>query len=160
MKLRNKKTGEIIFTDFELSISIPDKEKLYGCDTYTQIKGYSTLKDLVEEWEDYREPKTAWFIDPQGDIQEWRDVECDDWTKEKAIGNYFESKEEAEQAVEKLKAWKRLKDKGFRFEYVEEYENLCGNGVEIPIMAIMPPENYTDIETVEDLNLLFSQEDD
>jgi hypothetical protein len=33
----------------------------------------------------------------------------------KQIGNYFETKEEAEKAVEKLKAWKRLKDKGFRF---------------------------------------------
>ena len=33
----------------------------------------------------------------------------------KQIGNYFETKEEAELAVEELKAWKRLKDKGFRF---------------------------------------------
>ena len=42
----------------------------------------------------------------------------------KSIGNYFETKEEAEKAVEKLKAWKRLKDKGFRFvEYDTEH---CG----------------------------------
>jgi hypothetical protein len=33
----------------------------------------------------------------------------------KEIGNYFETKEEAEKAVEKLKAWKRLKDKQFKF---------------------------------------------
>ena len=32
--------------------------------------------------------------------------------KDKEIGNYFETLEEAEKAVEKLKAWKRLKDKG------------------------------------------------
>ena len=31
------------------------------------------------------------------------------------IGNYFETKEEAEKAVEKLKAVKRLKDKNFHF---------------------------------------------
>lgn len=37
------------------------------------------------------------------------------WRKNKEIGNYFETKEEAEKAVEKLKAWKRLKDKGFKF---------------------------------------------
>ena len=29
----------------------------------------------------------------------------------KAIGNYFDTKEEAEKAVEKLKAWKRLNEK-------------------------------------------------
>ena len=33
----------------------------------------------------------------------------------KSIGNYFETEEEAKKAVEKLKAWKRLKDKGFEF---------------------------------------------
>ena len=33
----------------------------------------------------------------------------------KETGNYFETKEEAEKAVEKLKSWKRLKDKGLRF---------------------------------------------
>lgn len=33
----------------------------------------------------------------------------------KEIGNCFDTIEEAEKAVEKLKAWKRLKDKGFRF---------------------------------------------
>lgn len=32
----------------------------------------------------------------------------------KEIGNCFDTIEEAEKAVEKLKAWKRLKDKGFR----------------------------------------------
>ena len=35
--------------------------------------------------------------------------------RHKAIGNKFDTKEEAEKAVEKLKAWKRLKDKGFGF---------------------------------------------
>ena len=32
------------------------------------------------------------------------------------IGNCFQTKEEAEQAVEKLKAWKRLKDSGLKFK--------------------------------------------
>ena len=32
------------------------------------------------------------------------------------IGNCFESREEAEKAVEKLKAWKRLKDSGLKFK--------------------------------------------
>lgn len=32
------------------------------------------------------------------------------------IGNCFQTEEEAEKAVEKLKAWKRLKDSGFKFK--------------------------------------------
>ena len=39
-----------------------------------------------------------------------------EWIMEdKQIGNYFETEEEAEKAVEKLKAWKRLRDKDFKF---------------------------------------------
>ena len=33
----------------------------------------------------------------------------------RSIGNWFETEEEAKEAVEKLKAWKRLKDAGFEF---------------------------------------------
>lgn len=32
------------------------------------------------------------------------------------IGNYFETREEAEKAVERLKAWERLKDAGLKFK--------------------------------------------
>lgn len=107
MKLRNKKTGEIV--KFETNIYADTEDRTYE---------FSSIAKLNEEWEDYEE-KTAWFIDPQGGIQEWRDDDFDDWAKEKAIGNYFETEEEAKKAVEKLKTIKRLKDKGFRF--VEGY---------------------------------------
>ena len=93
MKLRNKKTGEIVeATDFNI------------------ISDYNSLAELNEVWEDY------WYINEVGDViravYKTDDLTCDLI----AIGNHFESKEEAEKAVEKLKAWKRLKDKGFRFE--------------------------------------------
>lgn len=39
-------------------------------------------------------------------------VDCDRFE----IGNCFQTKEEAEKAVEKLKAWKRLKDSGLKFK--------------------------------------------
>lgn len=39
---------------------------------------------------------------------------------ETAIGVFTDSEEDAKKAVEKLKAWKRLKDKGFRFEGIKE----------------------------------------
>lgn len=79
--------------------------------------------------EDYEEPKGTYFINTQGDVQFW-DSSCseypDDWTKEKEIGNYFETKEEAEKAVEKLKAWKRLKDEGCKpigWRWKQDYPN-------------------------------------
>ena len=111
MKLRNKKTGEIGYLHEGYVIVEQDESDLEPDERW-----FNSLAELNEEWEDYEEPKTAWFIDPQGDIQEWRDADCDDWTNEKTIGNYFNTREEAEKAVEKLKAWKRLKDKGFRFK--------------------------------------------
>ena len=64
------------------------------------------------------------------------------------IGNYFLSREEAERAVEKLKAWKRLKDKGFRFT---EY-HLSPMTIHYDITN----ENiYASDETTADLDLLF-----
>lgn len=73
----------------------------------------------------------------------------------KKIGNYFKTEDEAWEAVEKLKAWKRLKDKGFELDYIDEYENLCGNGFEIPVRFIMPAESYNDKTVLEDLRLVF-----
>ena len=103
MKLRNKKTGEIIV-----------------CDGITESLDYPNHYVLKNGWEDYEEPKTVYIVDTHGIIEDWTDFgECN-WEDEKEIGNYFETKEEAEQALEKLKAWKRLRDAGFKFEGVTE----------------------------------------
>ena len=104
MKLRNKKTGLVIDVDFMR----PDTAD-------SIVEGEETLKKLVEEWEDYEEPKEYWYLENNGDIDK-ETYDCDSYEEKMIeIGNYFETREEAEQAVEKLKAWKRLKDKGFRF---------------------------------------------
>lgn len=110
MKLRNKKTGEI---------------KEYGSVGATTFgKGgvlegfavYDSLAELNAEWEDYEEPGEYWRITDLGEVKSIRlDQHHQNAKKCKQIGNYFDTKEEAEKAVEKLKAWKRLKDKGFRF---------------------------------------------
>ena len=106
MKLRNKKTGEIVESILEAANRLDN-----GKNTYT-------LAELNAEWEDYEDPKEYWFINSVGgairpsDTTDW---EQEDAAHHKEIGNYFETREEAEKAVEKLKAWKRLKDKGFRF---------------------------------------------
>lgn len=79
-------------------------------------------QSLLEQEEGMREPKKFYWIDECGEID--YDEICEDYkddiTKHKSIGNYFETKEEAERAVEKLKAWKRLKDNGFKFRGVNE----------------------------------------
>ena len=99
MKVRNKKTGEVVILIDHI------------------FDNYKNLAELNEEWEDYKEPKKHYFtIDGDGVLV------CrtsGDFLNEglcKEIGNYFETREEAEQAVEKLKAWKRLKDSGISFE--------------------------------------------
>lgn len=129
MKLRNKKTGEIvdlyegIIRDDGEHITIKPVAVLEKCYIY------NSLAELNAEWEDYDEPKEYWYINASGDVSSiCEDEENPEDTKVcKEIGNYFSSREEAEQAVEKLKAWKRLKDNSFRFVDLRfEYDELGG----------------------------------
>lgn len=109
MKLRNKKTGEIAFPDRQFQ---EDSLKLV-CENTGKSYTVKTLAKLNEEWEDYEEPKRHWIIDTMNDRVEDFDVPM---AFNESIGNYFGTREEAEKAVEKLKAWKRLKDAGFKFK--------------------------------------------
>ena len=114
MKLRNKKTGEILGS---LGLFIIQNPNGINCETITK---YDSLAKLNEEWEDYEEPKYFWFIDPEVLIacESTEPLLCDKKVAietMKQIGNYFETKEEAEKVVEKLKALKVLNDNGFRF---------------------------------------------
>ena len=120
MKLRNKKTGEIVEfgylqSDYVAPLVLTtyenDKPKMYS---------YASLAELNAEWEDYKEPKGYWYIRDGGNIDHnlyGKSI----INRHKEIGNYFETKEEAEKAVEKLKAWKRLKDKGSKIIDYECY---------------------------------------
>ena len=98
MKLRNKKTGEIREGE---DVIIENLQK--NGSTLNAIN----LDEIKEEWEDYEEPKG---------IQCIYCVNHFDAAKLDGVIVGFETKEEAKKAVEKLKAWKRLKDKGFEFE--------------------------------------------
>ena len=101
MKLRNKKTGYVANWCI-------DKEVIRTCDGSIV---YNSLADLNKEWEDVeKEPKYFWFIDDEGYTETESEEYEDSLEAMKSIGNYFETKEEAERIVEKLKAWKRLKD--------------------------------------------------
>lgn len=100
MKLRNKVTGEI--KDFALVVANSSVDDI-------------TLAELNEEWKDYEEPKEYYYyIDDLGVVSIDR-MQSSTIVMHKNFGNYFETREEAEETVEILKAWKRLKDKGFRF---------------------------------------------
>lgn len=127
MKLKSKQTGEIM--EFDAVLVAKD------------IKGnevahleYNSIDKFLEEWEDVPEPKG---IKSVGNIGSSVHIE---------LG----SKEEAEKAVERLSAWKRLKDEGFRFS------NWKGqNGTKL----IFPDGSHKS-SICDDLDLLFSGEDD
>ena len=140
MKLQNKKTGTIVnvllnpvFTEFNKDGTVKN----------TVV--FDSLAELNEEWEDYEEMKEYyWFIDDAGVVSIDK-VLCSEINMRKSIGNYFETKEEAELAVEKLKAWKRLKDKGFKLDAVVD-SFFC-------LDIYMKGEPYEEIK--EDLKIVF-----
>ena len=122
MKLRNKKTGEIV--EVESCNSTTGTIGLFFAEGRECDRAYSSLAELCEEWEDYKEPKNFWFIDEYSpacgvlaknynpDFWRYDEYHID---KLKQIGNYFSSKEEAELAVEKLKALAQAKRDGLSF---------------------------------------------
>ena len=106
--------------------------------------------------------KDYWYINAIGDVIRAVYI-TDDLTRSLiAIGNYFETPEEAEKAVEKLEAWKRLKDKGLYFvrDVVTEGE-FEHNFVLRPMMdkdkRCVPiddaKETYNDIKLIFELNV-------
>lgn len=164
MKLRNKKTGEI--KDVESlghERSLKDK---YGAqitlswnteyENLGECRTYNSLAEPNEEWEDYEEPKTFWAISWAGEPEEYDAKKTPQELKDMAqeIGNYFDTKEKAERAVEKLKAWKRLKDKGFRLNHWKEAQ-LRPNMSCVAITGNLK----VDEESKSDLDLLFGGEE-
>lgn len=152
MRLKNKKTGEIVIANVTRVVSGVD----FDCG--------QTLAELNAEWEDVpEEPKEYWFIDTSttGLVRKIVDTPLSEIDKE--IGNYFETKEEAELAVRKLKAWKRLRDNGFRFTHY----NTLGLAtiqreevIEYKIRASMHDYDDEEAEEIEaDLDLLFGGEE-
>lgn len=153
MKLRNKKTGEVgilnVGSNYNKILVLSDNNE------ETVLGSYESLNEFNEEWEDYEDPKEYWYIDPMAcgvystKIKNYEDL----YEFNKLIGNRFETEEEAEKAVEKLKAWKRLKDNGFSFHgYDDGYDHNFNSG---------HIEFYVEDsgEVLEDLDLLFGGEE-
>ena len=139
MKLRNKKTGEI--KEIEPFV----------------IGGYRSLAELNEEWEDYEDGEYYYAITSikaDDGITKMKNKHNDMTAFDKSIGNYFLSREEAEKAVEKLKAFKRLKeqiiDHILKYEFDELTEDIHAN-ISFSI------ERYPSVG--KDLDLLFGGEE-
>ena len=150
MKLRNKKTGGII----EIYV-VKDQLKFRRLDVKTKEMMFNSLAELNEEWEDYEEPKEYWYLNSDGiahatDSGKYPDS---DFLREE-IGNYFETCEEVEKAVKKLKAYKRLKDVGFKFCGTDrlDYTNCIK-------YSFASDTRYDHEEMLKDLDLLFGGEE-
>lgn len=149
MRLKNKKTGEIA----TLTLSSDGERFLIMKDNEMIIRDVK-LSDL-NEWEDYEELKEYWCIDWTGGINHITVLDDTDEYEEnkKEIGNYFETKEEAEEAVEKLKAWEQLRQRGFKFEGWGSESNKSYSEIWFTLLS-----DHWDIETYEALDVLFGEE--
>lgn len=114
MKLINKQTGEIA----TLTLS-SNGEELLIMKNNEMVTRNVKLSDL-ENWREYEELKHWWFIDCNGKVFRGENANTEHTEEHKSIGNYYTSSEKAKKAVEKLQAWKRLKDNGFKFEGIEK----------------------------------------
>ena len=162
MKLRNKKTGEIHnITDIRLLSDNMEKNFVFFSQTEGHNYAYKTLAELNEEWEDYKETKEYWAIDcfsTDGDIvSQFTGGSGIVLENRKSIGNYFETEGEAKKTVEKLKAWERLKDRGFRITGWNT--NMRELYFDVPD-TFFPHKNCITSETWDDLDLLFGGDDE
>lgn len=123
-------------------------------------KTLEKFPNILEEWfEEVEEPKEYWVIDIR-DGAGYKPYLEEPSEMDFEIGNYFETKKEAEKAVEKLKAWKRLKDLGAKFN---DYNlgDLSGTDYigDKYLIELDGLTNEKVCRVKSDLDLLFSQED-
>lgn len=149
IKLRNKKTGEIGEIRYENHELYIDTDEGF---TYW----LRTIAELNERWEDYEEHKDIWWLDNEGQVNHASGEVDANFRENRKIGNYFLSREEAEKAAEKLKALKRLKDRGFKVDLWDydggNYQERIRTG-----RILFRVKEYE--ENDEDLDLLFGGEE-
>lgn len=153
MKLRNKKTGEIgVLNIFDGKYQvIADDMPLCG---NSVLGEYYFMTKLMQEWEDYEEPKELYIVDGRqsscGGILK-REVDADWYDHMIELGLGFRTNEELEQAIDKLKALQRLRAKGFKFK--DWYYDIDKGTTNIQILAV----SRKDVKS-SDLDLLFGGE--
>lgn len=114
------KAGEVFY--------ISDAGNLFRESDNVPVYGWTIIDknpNILTDWFEEINESTRWkprigqkyyLLDSNGSVYDsvWSNDYIDRNRSE--IGNCFESREEAEKAVEKLKAWKRLKDSGLKFK--------------------------------------------
>lgn len=149
MKLRNKKTGEIrnavdidMYTD---SVYLKMSDGAFGIGTIE----YHSLAELNEEWEDYEKPKDDYI----------RVIESFIHYVEEADES-FDCDDTVQKFVKELKAWKRLKVKGFKFDGLQkEHKELTFNIAPATIKFNKGGDFKWFLENKDDLFLLFGGEE-
>ena len=161
MKLRNRKTGEIVEFRYLQSDHVAPLVLTTRENDKPEMYSYNSLTEFNEDWEDYEEPKPWWYIDITLDVKQGELFLSKHVEQFKTVGNYFETREEAEKAVGKLKAWKRLKNKGFRFKLTPAtgpLDTIQGK-FQIEICADMPSKWFCHNDVIEDLDICFGGEE-
>lgn len=154
MKLRNKKTGWIT-EDIMMDFSEGEGIVIDG-------KRYDRISDINNDWEDYEEPSGTYWLDTDKERIVESDLPITDYCFKylRELGLAFTTKEEAEQAVEKLKAWKRLKDL-CQISFNGVVTNSKGKVTGVKVVFDEHPVTFDEQEQAfKDLELLFGEEDE
>lgn len=154
MKLRNKKTEEIVepcginLINGRAFVRFDDEKGTFKYEVHS-------LAELNAEWEDYEEPERFYWIDYDGKICN-AEIGTMDRSKIKEIGNYFSTEEQAEKAVEKLKAIQRLKNYYLKFKL-----DFVKNKIDFTYRLDGTLHSSIDEQRIifEDMNLLFGGEE-
>lgn len=140
MKLQNRWTKEF----GRLNCIRENEKSWFEVETKGNIYKYNSLAKLNEDWQDYEEPEVIYYLSWDGVVLHSADKTG--WQDAKQIGNFFETEEEAEKAIEKLKAWKRLSEEKYLFsKFISLIYSLNGNSREFD-------------EYMDDILLLFGDE--
>jgi hypothetical protein len=165
MLLKNKKTGEIVKFHYLQTDYISPLVLTIMRNGKPVMNKYNSLTELNEEWEDVlEEPKKHYEILAMGVVMEREDAEDEIFRNQgqREIGNYFLSREEAEKAVEKLKAITRLKKCGFKFEGYADIDRANGGDIVIYAHVDIPNNNLLEEaqpDMLKDLDLIFGGEE-
>lgn len=112
--IRNKKTGQVGELRAQLSSPVGSiKYFVVVCGTISY--NYDSLDELNDEWESYEE--WGGYEEPKEDYKKVIDTIVR-YVEESS--SYWDCDESVKKFVEKLKAYKRLKDKGFKIEGIKE----------------------------------------
>lgn len=166
MKLKTKfqdedfELGEVVDADVATMpdgrIKLQAAAKAGGFHTFF----YDKLEKLYSDWEDVTEgPSCVYWIDTREERIVQTDLpitdNCLEYVRELGLG--FEAREEAEKAIEKLKALTRLKDKGFKFDGW-----TIDDGLRVSVCTNLDGDDIYDEdrkETKKDLDICFGGEE-